>query len=128
MGNFSCPPRHCAEQNGAGNVIQLFPGLRKPSGLQPARPRVSNQKTASGLNQLQTAWLSRGLNRDGGHLPLFDRLGQLIDRRTVNTCIRRGWAEPSFARPERPGWVVCKLTEKGRTLVSGNGATVIGAR
>ena len=62
----------------------------------------------------QLSWLKRGLDQPGGKLPLFDRDGQRINRRTVRTCIETGWAEPWFANPIKPDWLVCKLTEEGR--------------
>ena len=43
-----------------------------------------------------------GLDQPGGKLPLFDRDGQRVDARTVQTCIDHGWAEPWFANPLKP--------------------------
>jgi len=63
------------------------------------------------------AWLKRGLEQPGGKLPLFDRDGQRIDPRTVQTCIDQGWAEPWFRNPLKPDWLVCKLTDKGRRIL-----------
>ncbi len=62
----------------------------------------------------QRRYLSRGLNQAGGKLPLFDENGREFDLRTVQSCIRAGWAEPWFANPLKPDWLVCKLTDKGR--------------
>ena len=50
-------------------------------------------------------------------LPLFDREGQRVDPRTVQTCIDQGWAEPWFRNPLKPDWLVCKLTDKGRRIL-----------
>lgn len=66
----------------------------------------------------QRRYLERGLEQPGGKLPLFDEYGQEIDARTVRSCIREGWAEPWFANPIKPDWLVCKLTEKGRGVLS----------
>lgn len=66
---------------------------------------------------VQAAWLSRGLKQPGGKLPLFDRDGQRIDARTVQTCIDQGWAEPWFTNPLKPDWLICKITEKGRRIL-----------
>ena len=66
---------------------------------------------------VQQAWLARGLDQPGGKLPLFDRYGQPISPRTVKSCIARGWAEPWFANPIKPDWLVCKLTAAGRAAV-----------
>lgn len=64
----------------------------------------------------QRLWLSRGLDQPGGKLPLFDNAGQRVSDRTVRSCIEKGWAEPWFANPLKPDWLVCKLTEAGRAL------------
>jgi hypothetical protein len=64
----------------------------------------------------QITWLKRGLKQPGGKLPLFDREGQKVDTRTVQTCIDHGWAEPWFRNPLKPDWLVCKLTDKGRRV------------
>ena len=67
----------------------------------------------------QRNWLVRGLSQPGGKLPLFDSSGQRISERTVRSCIDKGWAEPWFANPLKPDWLVCKLTESGRALFAG---------
>ena len=72
----------------------------------PARPTAS-----------QRSWLARGLDQPGGKLPLFDATGQRVSERTVRSCIEKGWAEPWFANPLKPDWLVCKLTAAGRAAV-----------
>ena len=67
-------------------------------------------------SEVQRAWLVRGLDQPGGKLPLFDGEGQLIDARTIRSCIAQGWAEPWYANPLKPDWLVCKLTAAGRAL------------
>jgi hypothetical protein len=67
---------------------------------------------------VQAAWLKRGLAQPGGKLPLFDRLGQHYDPRTVRACLDKGWARPWIGNPLKPDWLVCKLTEAGRRAVS----------
>ena len=62
---------------------------------------------------VQRRYLARGLGQAGGKLPLFSRDGREVDRRTVEACIARGWAEPWFANPLKPDWIVCRLTEAG---------------
>lgn len=69
---------------------------------------------------VQLAWLKRGVQQPGGKLPLFDREGQRVDPRTVQTCIDQGWAEPWFRNPLKPDWLICKLTEKGRRILLQN--------
>ena len=63
---------------------------------------------------VQIKWLQRGLDQAGGKLPLFDKDGQKINSRTINSCLKRGWAEPWFNNPIKPDWLVCRLTEAGR--------------
>lgn len=65
---------------------------------------------------VQRAWLQRGLDQAGGKLPLFDRDGKRIDPRTIRRCLDAGWAEPWFANPIKPDWLVCKLTDEGRAI------------
>lgn len=67
----------------------------------------------------QQAWLRRGLDQPGGKLPIFDREGQQVSPRTIRSCIARGWAEPWFANPIKPDWLVCKLTVAGRDAIAG---------
>ncbi len=64
--------------------------------------------------QTQKRWLSRGLSQPGGKLPLFDENGTKIQKRTITSCIKRGWAEPWFSNPLKPDWLVCRLTKAGR--------------
>lgn len=64
-------------------------------------------------SEVQQRYLSRGLDQPGGKLPLFDDEGRAIDRKTVESCVERGWAAPWFANPTKPGWLVCKLTAAG---------------
>jgi hypothetical protein len=65
----------------------------------------------------QREWLRRGLGQPGGKLPLFDAWGQRINERTVRSCIDQGWAEPWFTNPLKPDWLVCKLTDAGRSAI-----------
>jgi hypothetical protein len=66
----------------------------------------------------QRLWLKRGLAQPGGKLPLFDEFGQAMDPGTIRSCVQLGWAEPWFANPLKPDWLVCKLTQAGRAIVS----------
>jgi len=65
----------------------------------------------------QIRYLIRGIKEPGGKLPLFDDEGQEIDIRTIRSCIARGWAEPWFANPIKPTWLVCKLTPSGYKIL-----------
>ena len=86
----------------------------KPRGLPPS-PGVPTD--------VQKAWLTRGLAQPGGKLPLFDGAGRRIDARTIRACIDQGWAEPWFANPLKPDWLVCRLTDAGRTVAERPGLT-----
>jgi len=77
---------------------------------------ISDVKAEPSASQM--IWLKRGLNQPGGKLPLFDEWGQRVNEQTVRSCIARGWAEPWFANPLKPDWLVCKLTESGRALAA----------
>ncbi len=68
----------------------------------------------------QRHWLVRGMKQPGGKLPLFDEWGQRINERTVRSCIEQGWAEPWFTNPLKPDWLVCKLTDAGRSALRGH--------
>jgi hypothetical protein len=68
-------------------------------------------------SETQRRYLLRGLEQPGGKLPLFDDDGRAIDRKTVESCVERGWAEPWFANPTKPGWMVCKLTAAGYAAI-----------
>ena len=48
----------------------------------------------------------------------YDQDGKRVSPQTVRACIAHGWAEPWFANPLKPDWLVCKLTSAGRTLLS----------
>ena len=61
----------------------------------------------------QRTWLARGLDQPGGKLPLFDPDGKRVNPRTIKSCIDAGWAEPWYANPTKPDWLVCKLTSSG---------------
>lgn len=66
----------------------------------------------------QLKYLRRGLTQAGGKLPLFDEEGQRVPAATIQSCIDRGWAEPWFANPIKPDWLVCRLSEQGRQLLA----------
>jgi len=91
---------------------------------------LHGHKSAGGLEELgsealgrcpnvaQQKWLSRGLDQPGGKLPLFDRDGKRVSPQMVRACIDAGWAEPWFANPLKPDWLVCKLTASGRQALA----------
>jgi hypothetical protein len=61
----------------------------------------------------QRRYLERGLMEPGGKLPLFDRDGREVPKKTIQSCIVHGWAEPWVANPIKPDWLVCRLTAAG---------------
>jgi len=69
--------------------------------------------------EAQRRYLERGLSEPGGKLPLFDHDGRQIPHKTIETCIAHGWAEPWFANPIKPEWLVCKLTPAGYQVLGG---------
>ncbi len=69
-----------------------------------------------GPSPAQRAYLKRGLDQPGGKLPLFDPQGREVGHDTVRICLERGWAEPWFANPIKPDWMVARLTAAGRAL------------
>ena len=58
-------------------------------------------------------YLCMGLNQPGYKLPLFDDRGQRIHLAIIQSCVDCGWAEPWFANPLAPDWLVCRLTVTG---------------
>ena len=79
--------------------------------------RQSRGGQSSKPSESQRKWLTRGLEQPGGKLPLFDADGQKISARTVESCIKQGWAEPWYNNPIKPDWLVCKLTDSGRQIL-----------
>lgn len=61
----------------------------------------------------QRRYLERGLDQPGGKLPLFDRDGREVPKRTIEVCIAHGWAEAWTRNPIKPEWLVCRLTPAG---------------
>lgn len=78
---------------------------------------MANRKLA--LSQQERDYLCAGINQAGGKLPLFDKNGQAIDFQIIKSCINKGLAEHWFANPLKPEWLVCRLTERGRSVVLG---------
>ena len=70
------------------------------------------------ISPAQHKWLARGLEQPGGKLPLFDESGRKVSPAVVKKCVEMGWAEPWFKNPTKPDWLVCKLTDAGRAILS----------
>lgn len=71
-------------------------------------------KEAAKPSAAQRRYLERGLSQPGGKLPLFDLDGREIPKKTIESCVAAGWAEPWAPNPVKPDWLVCRLTDKGR--------------
>lgn len=84
-----------------------------------AKPQAAAAGRTAQPSDVQLEWLERGLAQPGGKLPLFDRWGQRMSGQTIKSCIEHGWAEPWFANPLKPDWLVCKLTPAGRAIFPG---------
>jgi hypothetical protein len=65
------------------------------------------------LSEAQRRYLERGLAEPGGKLPLFGRDGREVPRKTIESCVQHGWAEPWTTNPIKPDWLVCRLTDAG---------------
>jgi hypothetical protein len=63
--------------------------------------------------EAQRRYLTRGLTQPGGKLPLFDRDGREVPKKTIESCVQHGWAQPWTHNPIKPDWLVCRLTAAG---------------
>jgi hypothetical protein len=63
--------------------------------------------------QAQRRYLERGLTQAGGKLPLFDRSGREVSKKTIESCLAQGWATLWVHNPIKPDWLVCRLTQAG---------------
>ena len=70
--------------------------------------------THARISGAERQYLEMGLKQPGGKLPLFDDFGQEISHQIIRNCVDKGLAEPWFANPLKPDWLVCRLTEMGR--------------
>jgi len=61
----------------------------------------------------QRRYLERALTEPGGKLPLFDRDGREVPRKTIEACMAHGWAVSWTTNPIKPDWLVCRLTPAG---------------
>src|SRR6516165_5720344 len=92
---------------------------RAPSGrggdLGPApEPHLSGHIAAAlRPSEAQRRYLERRLSQPGGKLPLFDRDGREVPKKTIESCIAHGWTERWVQNPIKPEWLVCRLTEAG---------------
>jgi hypothetical protein len=93
-----------------------------PMGLTPTAGRVVEHHEVTNTAPVrptlpQRRYLERGLEQAGGKLPLFDRDGREVPRKTVEACITHGWAEAWTRNPIKPEWLVCRLTAAGYRML-----------
>jgi hypothetical protein len=69
--------------------------------------------------EAQRRYLERGLTQAGGKLPLFDRDGREVSKKTIESCVAHGWATPWVHNPIKPDWLVCRLTAAGYRVLGG---------
>jgi hypothetical protein len=79
----------------------------------PSRHHETTNTAAVRPSPPQRRYLERGIEQSGGKLPLFDREGREVPRKTIEACIAHGWAEPWTHNPIKPEWLVCRLTADG---------------
>src|SRR5258705_12409946 len=79
----------------------------------PSSHHEDTNKAAVRPTTPQRRYLERGLDQPGGKLPLFDRDGREVPRKTIASCIAHGWAAPWTRNPIKPEWLVCPLTSGG---------------
>lgn len=82
---------------------------------------AANNKTRVRLSVAERSYLIMGLDQPAGKLPLFDAHGQEISPKTIRSCLQKGLIEQWFSNPMNPSWRICKLTKKGRQVLSGYG-------
>ncbi len=92
-------------------------GASSTDHISPAKTGAKTGGRFARPTQAQRRYLERGVNQPGGKLPLFDTDGQEIPRKTIESCIQRGWAAPWYHNSAKPDWLVCRLTEAGYRLL-----------
>jgi hypothetical protein len=77
--------------------------------------------------EAQRRYLERGLSQAGGKLPLFDRNGREVSKKTIESCLSRGWATRWLHNPINPDWLVCRLTAAGYRVLGSEPPSELGA-
>ncbi len=99
---------HADERESASSGMDLS---RTPAS--PLRHDKDTNAAAVRPTPSQRRYLERGIDQPGGKLPLFDRDGREVPKKTIQACIAQGWAEPWTRNPIKPEWLVCRLTPAG---------------
>ena len=98
---------------------------RAPQGKDSAQVGMPGEDLAGAIatgirpSEAQRRYLERGLTQAGGKLPLFDRDGREVARKTIESCVAHGWATPWVHNPIKPHWLVCRLTAAGYRALGG---------
>jgi hypothetical protein len=100
------------ERESASDDIDLSQIPRPPPGQDKDTNKAAMRPTLP-----QRRYLERGLQQPGGKLPLFDRDGREVPKKTIEACIAHGWAEPWTQNPIKPDWLVCRLTPAGYQVI-----------
>ncbi len=65
----------------------------------------------------QLNYLLGGVERLDGKLPLFDSTGEKIPQPTIDAVVKKGWAEPVYARTFLKDMDIYRITELGRKVL-----------
>src|ERR1700744_1462301 len=103
---------HGHERESASSSMDLNNNPASPSGHEE-----DTKAGALGPSGAQRRYLEGGLEQAGGKLPLFDRDGREVPKKTVQACIAHGWAEAWTRNPIKPEWLVCRLTAAGYQIL-----------
>ena len=79
------------------------------------REQIRLKKPAPSLAQKK--YLQKGMSNMSGKLPLFDPDGQRYCERTVEACVRAGWARPAYRNNALKGMAIMRITREGRRTV-----------
>src|SRR5262249_30516422 len=71
--------------------------------------------------EAQRRYLERGLTQAGGKLPLFDRDGREVSKKTIESCVAHGWGTPRGHHPQ-PGRSGRRADPRARLPAGGRGA------
>ena len=102
-------------QESSSPSLDLDPGANAGARARPDRGPNQEGSNAAAVrpSDPQRRYLERGLTEPGGKLPLFDRDGREVPKKTIEACITHGWIEPWVRNPIQPDWLVCRLTPEG---------------
>src|SRR5262249_18711916 len=93
----------------------------KESAHVSAPGEILSGRNATGIRptEAQRRYLERGLTQAGGKLPLFDRDGREVSKKTIESCVAHGWATPWVQNPIKPDGLVWRLAGGGDRVLGG---------